>query len=350
MKKTLFSLFLLLGTLQLTACAGLGFQPAASPTPDAQALRDKILPQNGNTGAHDPTIIKEGSTYYRFTTGLNIPMACSPDLKQWTSCGHVFLAKPGWTIKSVPGVGDLWAPDIAFFNGKFHLYYSISTFGSNLSAIGLVTTPTLEPKNPSTKWTDEGVVVQSTFTDNYNAIDPNIVIDNSGQPWLAYGSYWTGIKIRKIDLRTGKPPEGDSQVQTIAQRHTPPYAIEGAYILPRGGEYFLFVSFDACCKGVDSDYKIMIGRSKSITGPYLDRSGKDMLSGGGSLVLDSEQRWRGPGHNSILVDGEKTYLVYHSYDATVAGTPRLRVEELVWDAEGWPNSPSMLLRSLTPAP
>jgi arabinan endo-1,5-alpha-L-arabinosidase len=348
MKKTLFSLLLILGTLQLSACAGLNTAPAASPTPDAQALRDMILPQSGNTGAHDPTIIKEGSTYYRFVTGLNIPMACSTDLKEWSSCGHVFLAKQGWTIKAVPGVSDLWAPDIAFFNGKYHLYYSASTFGSNLSAIGLVTTPNLDPKNPATKWTDEGVVIQSTFTDNYNAIDPNIVLDSSGQPWLAYGSYWTGIKIRKIDAQTGKPPAGDTEIKAIAQRHIPPYAIEGAYILPRGGEYFLFVSFDACCKGVDSDYKIMVGRAKSISGPYLDRSGKDMTAGGGSLVLDSEQRWRGPGHNSILVEGEKTYLVYHAYDANAAGSPHLHVEQMVWDAEGWPASPRMLLRAPTP--
>jgi len=346
MKKTLISLFLLFGALQLSACAGLSPAPAAAPTPNAQALRDKILELSGNTGAHDPTIVKEGSTYYRFVTGPNIPMACSPDLKEWTSCGHVFLAKPGWTIKAVPGVADLWAPDIQFFNGKFHLYYSASTFGSNLSAIGLVTTPTLDPKNPSTKWTDEGAVVSSTFKDTYNAIDPNLVIDHEGQPWLAFGSYWSGIKLIKIDAQTGKPAADDSKVYAIAQRHVPPYAIEGAFILPRGGEYFLFVSFDACCKGVDSDYKIMVGRSKSITGPYLDRDGKDMLSGGGSLVLDGDERWRGPGHNSILSDGGKTYLVYHSYDASAAGTPKLRVEELVWDAAGWPNSPSKLLRSI----
>jgi arabinan endo-1,5-alpha-L-arabinosidase len=346
MKKNIFSLLLLLGAFQLSACAVQPpATPAATPTSETQALRDKILPEDGDIGAHDPTIIKEGSVYYRFITGPNIPMACSPDLRQWTSCGHVFLAKPGWTIKAVPGVAELWAPDIAFFNGKFHLYYSASTFGSNLSAIGLVTSPTLDPKNPSSVWTDEGVVVQSTFKDTFNAIDPNIVLDNAGQPWLAYGSYWSGIKLRKLDPQTGKPPAGDTQVTDIAQRQIAPYAIEGAFILPRNGEYFLFVSFDACCKGIDSDYKIMVGRSKTITGPYLDHSGKSMMSGGGSLVLDSEARWRGPGHNSILVDGAKTYLVYHAYDASAAGTPRLRVEELVWDADGWPISPTMQLKS-----
>ena len=339
------SLFLIALSALLPACAALPLSPRPSPTPDAKALQGMIREAQGDSGAHDPTILKEGSIYYRFSTGHNIPISCSPDLVNWTHCGSVFLAKPGWLLKAVPGVADLWAPDVAFINGKYYLYYAASTFGSNLSAIGLVTSPTLDPKSPDYLWSDLGPVLQSTFKDNFNAIDPNIVVEAPGKLWLAYGSYWSGIKLRRLDPETGLLPAGDSEVFAIASRLQPPYAVEGAFILPHKGEYFLFVSFDQCCNGVNSTYKIMVGRSKVISGPYLDRDGKPLTAGGGSLVLDGDAHWRGPGHNSVLTDGDKLYLVYHAYDATAAGTPKLRVEEIVWDGQGWPQSPSYLLRS-----
>ncbi len=343
MKQSVFVLLALAALLP--ACAALPAAPAVTPTPGRADLEAMVIEAQGDSGAHDPTIVKEGSRYYRFATGHNIPISCSPDLRSWTHCGVVFLAKPGWLLKAVPGVEDLWAPDVAFFNGKYYLYYAASTFGSNLSAIGLATNTTLDPKSPNYKWNDEGVVVQSTFKDNFNAIDPNIVLDSAGKPWLAYGSYWSGIKLRRLDAQTGKPPADDSEVFAIAMRLSPPDAIEGAFILPHQGEYFLFVSFDACCQGVNSTYNMRVGRSKEISGPYLDRDGKDMAAGGGTLLLDGSERWRGPGHNSILTDGGKQYLVYHAYDASAGGAPRLRVEELLWDGQGWPQSPSYLLRS-----
>ncbi len=335
----LLGLGLILGLSACSSAAG----PSHTPTPDAQAIQKRILEAAGDVPAHDPTILREGSTYYRFTTGVGIPISCSPDLVTWTHCSRVFLAKPGWLLTAVPGVGDLWAPDVIKMNGKYYLYYSASTFGSNLSVIALATNTTLDPNNPDYKWVDEGEVVKSSFKDNFNAIDPNIVLDAKQQPWLAYGSYWSGIKLRKLDPQTGKPPEGSDEVFSIASRPPDPHAIEAAFILPKDGEYFLFVSFDQCCQGVASTYNIRVGRSKEITGPYLDRDGKKMTEGGGSLVLDSKERWRGPGHSSVLVDEGKYYLVYHAYDAQKGGQPTLRVEEFIWDDQGWPVAPSQLV-------
>lgn len=329
----------LLASLMISLLAGCAWvqKPGQTPTPD---LKTKIQTVKGDITAHDPTLMKAGKMYYRFVTGVGIPIACSSDRVTWAACGRVFLAKPAWTIQEVPGVAELWAPDIAFFNGKYHLYYSASTFGSNLSVIGLATTPTLDQSSPDYAWQDEGLVVKSTFSDNFNAIDPNIVLDPQGQPWLAYGSFWSGIKLRRLDPQTGKPPQGDTEVIDLASRPEDPHAIEAAFILPRSGEFFLFVSFDQCCQGANSTYNIRVGRASAITGPYLDREGKKMLEGGGTLLLDGKTRWRGPGHNSILIDEGVTYLVYHAYDAEHAGTPVLHIEELLWDKQGWPAAPS----------
>lgn len=106
----------------------------------------------------------------------------------------------------------------------------------------------------------------------------------------------------------------------------------------RCGYYYLFTSFDTCCKGVDSTYKIMVGRSENVAGPYVDRDGKAMLQGGALLVLQGTGRWHGPGHNAVIFTGDGAYNVYHSYDGNQNGASMLRVSELVWDQDGWPVS------------
>lgn len=111
-------------------------------------------------------------------------------------------------------------------------------------------------------------------------------------------------------------------------------------MLRKGAYFYLFVSFDFCCRGVESDYNIRVGRSESVTGPYIDRDGKAMLDGGGTLLLSGSKRWRGPGHNGIYTDSTTDWLVYHAYDADQIGISKLRIEALVWDADGWPIAPS----------
>ncbi len=191
-------------------------------------------------------------------------MICSKDMVEWEFCGRVFERIPGWLSKAVPGVGDLWAPDISYFNGRWHLYYSGSTFGSNRSVIGLATNATLDINSPDYAWVDEGMVIESEPSFDWNAIDPNLAFDDSGQPWLAFGSYWSGIKMRKIDAATGKLADDDDTLHSLANRRNGPdntTAIEAAFIIRRGEFYYLFTSFDACCQGAASTYNVRVGRS-----------------------------------------------------------------------------------------
>ncbi len=234
----------------------------------------------------------------------------------------------------VPGLRGIWAPDISYFNGKYHLYYSASTFGSNRSSIGLATNQTLDPTSDRYKWEDQGKVISSSNTDDWNAIDPNIVIDEQGEPWLSFGSFWSGIKMRKIDAATGKLSSQDTKLYSLASRPRSaelPGAIEAPAIVRRGGYYYLFVSFDFCCRGINSTYNIRVGRAKQVTGPYLDRESKDMMEDGGTLVISGGKRWRGPGHCAILQDQDGEKLVYHAYDADARGVSTLRITPITWE-------------------
>ena len=144
-----------------------------------------------------PVMAKDGDTYYVFSTGSRIAVICSKDMVNWERCYRVFDYLPGWVIKAVHGVGDLWAPDISYYDGKWQVYYSGSTFGSRDSVIGLATNVTLDPNSPDYAWVDEGEVLRTRNGDDWNAIDPNFVLDAEGQPWLAFGSFWSGIKLVK---------------------------------------------------------------------------------------------------------------------------------------------------------
>lgn len=288
---------------------------------------------------HDPTIIKEGDTFYLFSTRAGIAIRCSRDLVSWRLCGDVFAHLPGWAVTDVPGLRGIWAPDISYFNGKYHLYYSASTFGSNRSSIGLATNQTLDPASDKYRWEDHGKVISSQTTDDWNAIDPNIVLDENGEPWLSFGSFWSGIKMRKIDRATGRLSTSDTKLYSLASRPRSaqlPGAIEAPVIVRHKDYYYLFVSFDFCCRGVNSTYNIRVGRSKRVTGPYVDRQGRDMMDEGGTILISGGKRWRGPGHCTILhtKDGDK--LVYHAYDADAKGASTLRIAPIVWDASGWP--------------
>lgn len=298
-----------------------------------------IEPVGDVRNVHDPTVIKEGATYYLFSTRAGIAIRCSADLVRWRLCGDVFGHLPGWAVEDVKGLRGLWAPDVSYFNGRFHLYYSASTFGSNRSSIGLVTNRTLDPASDKYRWEDQGKVISSTAADDWNAIDPNLVLDEEGRPWLSFGSFWSGIKMRRIDAATGKLSAEDQTLYSLAGRprtKEQPGAIEAPLIIRRNGYYYIFASFDFCCRGVNSTYNIRVGRSRKVTGPYVDRSGRPMMEDGGTLLLASEGRWRGPGHCAILQEKGTDLLVYHAYDAEWRGTPTLRITLLAWDAEGWP--------------
>jgi arabinan endo-1,5-alpha-L-arabinosidase len=316
----------------LLACPGRAFGQDAN-APEAADLQGDVR------HVHDPAIIKQGDTYYLFSTRAGISIRCSDDLRRWKLCGDVFAHLPGWAVKEVPGLRGLWAPDVAYFNGRYHVYYSASTFGSNRSAIGLATNQTLDPASDDYRWVDQGKVIGSSPPDDWNAIDPNVVLDEVGQPWLSFGSFWGGIKLRKLDPATGTLDAKDQNLYSLASRPrsaSEPGAVEAPFIVRKNGYYYLFVSFDFCCRGVDSTYNVRVGRSRKVMGPYVDREGKDLREGGGTLVVTGEGRWRGPGHCAVLLEESGDRLVYHAYDARKRGTPTLRIRPLVWDADGWP--------------
>lgn len=292
---------------------------------------------------HDPCIIRQGDTYHLFCTGHLgrgagvLPWRTSPDLVHWSDNGSVFDALPDWAEREVPGTSGIWAPDISHRDGRYHLYYALSTFGKNRSAIGLASTPTLDRRDPQFGWRDDGVVIRSQPGDDYNAIDPNLAVDTDGRPWLAFGSFWSGIKLVALDPAICKPAP-DADLTSLVRRPTTPDAVEAPFIIRRGGYFYLFAAFDFCCRGADSSYYTVVGRSDRIDGPYRDSAGRAMLEGGGTIVLRASpgQRFAGPGHPAILHDGDRFLIVYHAYDTQAHGTPTLRIQPLGWTSDGWP--------------
>ena len=299
------------------------------------AAPPKVLSLTGNLGTHDPMILSADGKFYLFSTGNNIGAKSSSDLLQWQAAPDVLSAstRPAWLAEQVPGVSNLWAPDAAYFGGAYHLYYSASTFGKNRSCIGHLSRPSLT----GGAWKDEGPVLCSNVssTDNFNAIDPNVVVDTDGTPWLSFGSFWSGIKLIKLDA-TGK--RSGSSLDSIANRPNASGALEAPFIVRRCGYYYLFTSWDKCCEGADSTYNTRVGRATTVRGPYVDQAGKALLDGGGTLVVQGGARYKGPGHNAVLFTTNNAYNVYHAYDADNNGASVLRIAELRWDAEGWPKS------------
>ena len=307
------------------------FLPAAQDPRPASTPARTIPPR-----AHDPSIAEEGGVYYVFTTGRRVSLLASDDgMATWRRVGSALADAPTWTGEAVPGSRDYyWAPAIVHFNGLWHLYYSVSTFGRNRSAIGLATRKTLDPDAPE-GWDDRGIAFESEPGDDYNAIDPDVILDEDGRPWLAFGSFWGGLQLVPLDPETGKPAP-DAKPVTIAARPDGGDAIEAPCLIHIGEFYYLFASFDRCCRGVESTYNIRVGRSDAIAGPYLDREGRPMLEGGGTRIKSGTDRWPGPGHCAVLRDGETDWLVYHAYDGEDEGIPRLRIEAIRWDDDGWP--------------
>ncbi|WP_017573999.1 arabinan endo-1,5-alpha-L-arabinosidase [Nocardiopsis halotolerans] len=291
--------------------------------------------------AHDPALYRggEGEDWYVLSTGDgalgdgNIQIRSSPDGRHWSYTGTVWDTKPAWLTEAIPGVENLWAPEIHHSDGTYYLYYSASTFGSNRSLIALATNTTLDPDDPDYAWVDRGPVFESFPGDPYNAIDPGIVADDEGRRWMTFGSFWSGIRMVELDWPSGQVAEG-AEVLHLADRREPPNAVEAPYILHRDGYYYLFVSFDLCCR-VGSDYKIAVGRSTDVTGPYVDADGVPLLEGGGTVILAEEGTITGSGGQSV----SGGLLAYHYYDTDLGPEFdfRLAIRRLHWTADGWPH-------------
>src|SRR5436190_13186201 len=295
----------------------------------------------GFISAHDPsTMIRCKNRYYQFWTGQGILSKSSADKVFWTPGPAVFTNPPSWTTNAVPGfTGVFWAPDVLFFNNQYYLYYAVSTFGSQISGIGLVTNPTLDPTDAAYHWTDQGPVIQSTNGSAYNTIDPSFIWDASTNLWMAFGSYWSGIYLVQLNPATGLRIAPGSPTYQLAYNSS----IEASCVYHHGSYYYLFVNWGSCCSGVNSTYNIRVGRSASVTGPYLDRNGVNMVSGGGTLFLRGTGKFTGPGHMGILSENGQEWFTYHYYDANAwapeygaYGHADFDFEPLSWTADNWP--------------
>jgi len=275
----------------------------------------------------DPTICRSASgEYFVFSTAPGIQIRTSPDRTAWTLVGVVWPDGAPWTDQYTgTSNGNLWAPDCTVIDGQFFLYYAASSFGSQNSAIFFAKSSTGMPGS----WTNEGLVTSTATGATYNAIDPNLFIDGSNW-YLSLGSFWSGIKLETLSSSTGKPTS--SAVTSLATRTADSGAIEASVIYKSGSFYYLFSSWDLCCKGTSSTYNIRVGRATNVAGPYVDQSGVNLLNGGGTLVLAAHDNVIGPGGQDLYTDTDGTIMVYHYY--TSAGT--ILGINLLDFSSGWP--------------
>lgn len=316
-----------------------------SAKPDAQkSINILPLEESASRGivTRDPSdIVKCKDEYWVFYTGRGVPSYHSKDLVKWERGPAVFKTAPEWIAKAVPENRHMsyWAPDIMKVGDRYLLYYAVSSMGKMTSAIGLVTNPTLDPNDPDYHWTDQGFVVRTQEGQEgaaYNAIDPSVFQDTNGSLWLTFGSYWSGIKLIQLNLQTGKRIAPDSKIYSLAYNTS----IEASYLCKHDDFYYLFVNWDSCCQGTNSTYNIRIGRSKAVTGPYLDKAGVDMLHGGGSVFLPTANGpLFGPGHAGTLkAKGKDWFTSDFEGDVRMGGKATLAIMPLHWNADGWPEA------------
>jgi arabinan endo-1,5-alpha-L-arabinosidase len=312
----------------------------ATPTPGLPPAAPAVAPLHGNVTLHDPALAQGTKANLWFVYSSGDPGADGGAVqirksvdngRTWSYLGTMWKEIPKWLTDEVPGANTMWAPEILRHGNTYYLYYAVSTLGHNNSVIALATNTTLDPAAPGYRWVDQGKVVRSLPASDFNAIDPDIVQDAGGTPWLVFGSYWSGIQMVQLQWPSGKRSADPTRFH-LADRKLPVNAIEGSAVIAHGGWYYLFTSWDRCCLGVQSTYRIVVGRSRSITGPYVDTTGRSLMDGGGTTLLASTGNQVGPGGESIAGG----VLAYHFYDATAAGVPRLGMRTLGWNADGWP--------------
>ena len=297
---------------------------------------------------HDPVMAFEDGTYHIYATGMGIQHLTSKDRRTWTVHREpVMSVIPKWTRDSVAGfTHHVWAPDVIKWHGRWWLAYSCSTFGKNGSAIGLLSSPSLS----FPLWTDEGCIVTSREKrDDWNAIDPCFIIDDDDKPWLVWGSFWDGIQLCRLDSTMHLAP--GQQPRTIARRHpvgcttaepnpTSKFAgtnaIEAPFVMKHDGWYYLFAAWDYCCRGAKSNYKVVVGRSRTVDGPYVDDKGVKMTDGGGLLVIEGDGKvFEAAGHCAAYsINGEDLFIC-HGYYLPHQGASILIQRRIEWH-DGWP--------------
>ena len=283
---------------------------------------------------HDPHIFKDEQTgcYYVYSTDLGKPgihIRKSPDLIHWDYLGTGFEKGVPEEANKWSQAQGLWAPDIIKVGDEYRIYYSASTFGSQQSCIGLAVA-----KHPEGPFEHKGLVIKTTNEAPVNAIDANLVVDHkTGEQYMVYGSFWGGIRIIKLDSTTGLTAEDGFGIP-LATR--PREMVDTAY-------YYLFVSYGSLA----SDYHVRVGRSKCITGPYVDYHNVEMttindkpndigLKITSGYKFGNSEGWFALGHNSVLNDQGEWYLIHHTRPEVAPKWPYLQVRKMVWTEDGWP--------------
>lgn len=294
----------------------------------------------------DPSIVRCGSFFYAYGTEDNwgteggyhlVPVVKSTNLVNWTYIADALTKKPSWKPQ-----GGIWAPDVTDVDGKFWMYYSFSTWGDSNPGIGLAVADRAEGP-----FIDLGKVFDSKEIGVNNSIDP-FFIEENGVKYLFWGSF-NGIYAVQLS-NDGRHPVGEKV--KVGYNH-----LEGTYIHKHNGYYYLFGSEGSCCEGANSSYRVRVGRSSSLLGPYLDKDGNNIAWGNyGEVILhgnDGQGGFAGPGHNAeIITDDEGTdWYLYHAMlksKATLSnGTNRrsLMLDKITW-VNDWPqiagSQPSVL--------
>ncbi|WP_210771678.1 family 43 glycosylhydrolase, partial [Streptomyces albidus (ex Kaewkla and Franco 2022)] len=304
----------------------------------------------------DPAVIRgEDGYWYAFGTTdplrsgggkmHSLPMARSKDLVNWSYAGDALSPRnaPEWADEKAEAA--YWAPDISYHDGRYWLYFTVTqttvTGEKDDSAIGVATAP-----SPTGPWKshDEPVVAPRRGAGEKDdflwTFDPSHVVDTDGRRYLYYGSYYGGIEVAELSAdgtgTVGKP----TKVATDNR-------FEGAYVIRRGGWWYLFASSGDCCAGPTTGYSVFVGRSRSVRGPFTDREGAPLTASrtGGSIALTPNgNRWVGTGHNSVVKDmAGQDWIVYHAIDRSepyldepygINRRPML-IDRLDW-ADGWP--------------
>ncbi len=286
------------------------------------------------TGAAScPEILYYNGVYYNYNMTGSIALKTSSDLITWTrhSDKYALSARPSW-LSSVSGGTSIWAPGAYQIGDKYYLYYCTSDSGSQNSGIGVAVT-----SDPSKNdWKDLGLVIRSKTGDQYNCIDPNVFIDTDGTPYLIWGSYWNGIYMRKIDPNTGMLDENNTTMYHLAKGNGD---MEAPYLIKHGDYYYLFTARGGLSKGT---YYWAVGRSKTLTGPYVDKRGVELLQGGGLRLTEWKDGIAGAAHAQYFTAPDGTaYMVSESWEYRAEKKedqpqPRLHISKIVWSEDGWP--------------
>lgn len=309
---------------------------------------------------HDPTVVPFGGKYFCFSTsgdGFGV-LRSSKDMLGWTVHGAILPDQPEWLKKRYTH-RSIWAPDVLAMGDKLRLYYCASEFGTNGSVIGLAECEAFDPNNPQKGWRDVGLVLESVRgRDTFNAIDPETIVDAAGRHWLFFGSYFAGLYVVELDPATGLLKNPTKSELTLVARNTGERGnpLEACAVVRRGDYYYLFVSYGLAAQGVRSTYRIMVGRSRNATGPYVDAAGNAMTEGGHLAVLKSSPPMFAPGHSDVFRDPSGRWLMpYHFYDGRqnwhgdLWGLPTLQIRELLWSRDGWP-LPGLPVEARPPKP